>query len=216
MDGLDEVTQLVCVRHGQTAWNAEGRLQGQLDIPLDSRGQAQAEALAAALQEEDLDQVFCSDLIRCRQTLAPLLARRSLPVAWHAGLRERCFGAFQGHTWAELEALNPEAVRLWKAREPDFAAPDGESLNQFRGRVLAVVRELAKQHAGQRLLLVTHGGVLDCLYRAALGLDLQASRSWRLGNAAINRVMVTAGQLHLVGWGDEGHLPALDPVIAPE
>lgn len=209
MGGLDEVTRLVCVRHGQTDWNAQGRLQGQLDIPLNEQGLAQANALAAALLDEALEQVFCSDLQRCRQTLAPLLARRSLPVQWHVGLRERCFGDFQGHTWAELGEREPDAQQRWKARDPDFAAPGGESLRQFSERVLGVVRELSAQHAGQTLLLVTHGGVLDCLYRAALGLDLQAARSWRLGNAAINRLMVSGGQLHLVGWADEGHLPAL-------
>ncbi len=207
MDGLDDVTRLVCVRHGQTGWNAEGRLQGQLDIALDATGEAQAEALAGALQDESLDHVFCSDLQRCRQTLAPLQRRRALPVEWQTGLRERCFGEFQGLTWAELSERDPEAARRWKLREPDFAAPGGESLRIFSERVLAAVRALAARHAGQSLLLVTHGGVLDCLYRAALGLDLQAPRSWRLGNAAINRLMVSGGQLHLVGWADESHLP---------
>ncbi len=209
MSGLDEVTQLVCVRHGLTNWNAEGRIQGQLDIPLNPQGEAQAQALADALQEEAVDQVFCSDLQRCRQTLAPLLARRGLPVQWHTGLRERSFGEFQGQTWAELAEREPEAVQRWRARDPVFAAPGGESLSAFSERVLSVVRQLAAQHAGRHLLLVTHGGVLDCLYRAALGLDLQAPRSWRLGNAAINRLMVTSGQLHLVGWADDGHLSAL-------
>ncbi|HLO92936.1 MAG TPA: histidine phosphatase family protein [Burkholderiaceae bacterium] len=207
MGGLDELTHLVCVRHGQTEWNAQGRLQGQLDIPLNEQGLAQAEALALALQDESLDQVFCSDLQRCRETLAPLLARRGLPVQWHAGLRERCFGDFQGHTWAELGEREPEALQRWKSRDPDFAAPGGESLRVFSDRVLEVVRGLAARHAGQTLLLVTHGGVLDCLYRASLGLDLQAARSWRLGNAAINRLLVSGGQLHVVGWADEGHLP---------
>ncbi len=209
MDGLDEVTRLVCVRHGQTDWNAQGRIQGQLDIDLNPLGQAQALALAAALQDEGLDQVVCSDLRRCRQTLAPLLLQRTLPVRWHAGLRERSFGDFQGQTWVELAAREPEALQRWKSRDPDFSAPGGESLRAFSERVLAVVRELAAAHAGQTLLLVTHGGVLDCLYRAALGLDLQAARSWRLGNAAINRLMVSGGRLHLVGWADETHLPAL-------
>ncbi|MBB2486698.1 histidine phosphatase family protein [Mitsuaria sp. WAJ17] len=205
---MDEVTRLVCVRHGQTDWNAQGRIQGQLDIDLNTQGHAQAQALAAALQDEDFDQVVCSDLQRCRQTLAPLLTRRALPVRWHAGLRERSFGDFQGHTWIELGEREPEALQRWKARDPEFAAPGGESLQVFSARVLAVVRELAAAHAGQALLLVTHGGVLDCLYRAALGLDLQAARSWRLGNAAINRLMVSGGRLHLVGWADEAHLPA--------
>ena len=210
MGGLDAVTQLVCVRHGQTHWNAKGRIQGQLDIPLNPLGESQAQALAEALQDEPLDQVCCSDLQRCRQTLAPLLARRDLPVQWHAGLRERSFGDFQGQTWAELGAREPEALLRWRARDPDFAAPGGESLCRFNERVLAVVRLLAERHAGQRLLLVTHGGVLDCLYRAALGLDLQAPRSWRLGNAAINRLMVTEARLHLIGWADEGHLAPLN------
>jgi len=209
MSGLDEVTRLVCVRHGQTDWNVQGRIQGQLDIALNEQGLTQAQALAAALQGEDLDHVVCSDLQRCRQTLAPLLAQRALPVQWHAGLRERSFGEFQGHTWAELGEREPEALQRWKSRDPDFSAPGGESLSVFSGRVLAVVRELAAGHAGRTLLLVTHGGVLDCLYRASLGLDLQAARSWRLGNAAINRLMVSGGRLHLVGWADEGHLPAL-------
>lgn len=209
MDQLDRVTSILAVRHGETAWNRESRIQGQLDIPLNALGLAQAQRLAQALREQPIDAIYSSDLSRARQTAEAVAALASLPVQANACLRERGFGSFEGLTWAEIEEQWPAECGRWRRREPDFAAPGGESLERFYERAVDAVQALARRHPGQTLLVVAHGGVLDCLYRAAARQPLQAPRSWTLGNAAINRLLYSDAGLTLVGWNDDQHLAGL-------
>ena len=123
-----------------------------------------------------------------------------------ATLRERGFGAFEGHTWTEIEQRWPEDSLRWRRREPGFGPGGGETLRDFYARSVAAVLRLASAHPGQTIAVVAHGGVLDCLYRAALAIELQAPRTWQLGNAAINRLLWTPEQLAVIGWNDVGHL----------
>jgi probable phosphoglycerate mutase len=202
------VTRILAVRHGETAWNHDTRIQGHTDIDLNERGRWQAAQLAQALAEEPIDAFYASDLSRALETARAVARRHDRPVHTHNGLRERCFARFQGHTWAELEARYPEESTAWRKRVPDFAPPGGESLLQLQARVVAAVNELAARHPGEQLLMAVHGGVLDILYRAATRLELQAPRSWELTNTAINRLLWTPEGLSLVGWADTGHLQA--------
>lgn len=203
-----QVTRVLAIRHGETAWNAETRMQGQLDIPLNAVGRWQAERVAAALADETIDAVYASDLLRATETAAPLARARGVRVVTDAGLRERCFGEFQGLTFDEVAARWPDGSRRWRRREPDFAPAGAESLRDFSARCVDAAQRLAAAHPGQCVALVAHGGVLDCLYRAATRVDLQAPRSWLLGNAAINRLLLTPLGFTLVGWNDTGHLDA--------
>lgn len=201
-----QATRILAIRHGETAWNRDTRIQGHLDIPLNDTGLWQAGRAAEALRDEALAAVYASDLSRAHQTASAIAGALSLSVQTHTGLRERCFGVFQGRTWTELEAGWPDAARAWRQRVPDFAPEGGESLLQLRERVLATLAELAARHLGEQIVVVAHGGVLDILYRAATGVELQAPRSWDLGNAAINRLLWTPQGLSLVGWADTHHL----------
>lgn len=207
--GLDQVTTVVAVRHGETAWNRETRIQGQLDIPLNSLGLAQAQRLAQALDGQGLHAIYSSDLARARQTAEAVANLQGLTVLLDAGLRERGFGMFEGLTWAEIETRWPAESERWRRRDPEFAAQGGESLQDFYGRAVATVETLAARHPGQTVLIVAHGGVLDCLYRAAARQSLQAARSWTLGNASINRLLYSQSGLTLVGWNDDNHLAGL-------
>lgn len=205
------VTRILAIRHGETPWNRDARIQGQIDIPLNETGRWQAERTAAALADEPIDALYASDLRRARQTAEAIARRHGLALQTHPGLRERHFGDFQGRTWAELERQHPEVVRAWKAREPDFAPPGGESLLVLRARVEATFAELAARHAGGQIAVVAHGGVLDILYRAAARVELQAPRAWAMGNAAIHRVLWTADSgFALLSWGDTRHLEEAD------
>lgn len=204
-----DATRLVAIRHGETAWNAQSRLQGQLDIPLNALGRAQAARLGPALQHEGLAAVYASDLSRAWQTAQALAAPLGLTVQADAGLRERCFGTLQGLTYDEIDRQWPELARRWRRRDPDFAPDGGESLVRFQDRCLSAARRLAAAHVGQAVALVCHGGVLDCLYRVATGIALDAPRSWTLRNAGINRLLVTPQGFTLVGWNDAAHLDAL-------
>ncbi|SEL79687.1 probable phosphoglycerate mutase [Roseateles sp. YR242] len=204
-----ESTLILAIRHGETAWNREGRLQGHLNLPLNELGERQAERLGEALADESIQAVYASDLDRAATTARALALPHGLTVTTDVRLRERSFGRFEGKLWTELEAESPEAALRWRQRDPDFEPPGGESLNTFYARCVAAASALASAHPGQTVALVAHGGVLDCLYRAATRVDLQAPRSWVLGNASINRLIYTPQGFSLVGWNDDHHLQGL-------
>jgi probable phosphoglycerate mutase len=207
----EEATRILAIRHGQTAWNADSRIQGHTDIALDDVGEWQAQRLALALGEDELQAIYSSDLMRARQTAAPLAAHNGLQARVDPGLRERGFGEFEGLSFKQIEQRWPDQAEAWRRRDPDFGARGGEVLRDFRDRVLAAVTRLARSHRGQSIALVTHGGVLDLLYREATRLALDAPRTWQLANASINRLLHSGEGLVLVGWADVGHLePAHD------
>lgn len=202
-----EATRIIAIRHGETAWNVDTRIQGQLDIPLNERGRWQAEQAALALAGEAIDAIYTSDLWRAYDTALCIDKAKGVRLATREGLRERGFGAFQGKTFAEIEAAWPDQALVWRKRDPHWAPPGGgESLLTMRERATDAVAELAARHLGQQIVVVTHGGVLDMLYRAATRLDLQAPRTWTLDNAAINRLLWTPEGFALVGWADGRHL----------
>ena len=206
---MPSATRIIAVRHGETDWNVDTRIQGQLDIGLNAYGRWQAEQAARALADEVFDAIYASDLSRAHDTALTIAAqsRAQTPVQVHAGLRERAFGKFEGHTFATIEARWPEESRLWRIREPHFApSGGGESPAQILERVANTVNSLAERHLGQQILVVTHGGVLDALYRLATRQSVNAPRTWQLGNAAINRLLWTPEGLTLVGWADMQHL----------
>ncbi len=201
-----DVTRLIVIRHGETAWNVDTRIQGQLDIPLNATGEWQAGRLGEALSGEPIAAVYASDLRRAWQTAEAVAGPHRLQVVADTGLRERGFGRFEGMTFAQIDAELPEQARLWRTRDTAFAPEGGESLITFRDRVTRTVDALAARHPGELTVLVAHGGVMDVLYRAATRQALQAPRTWALGNAAINRLLWTPEGLALVGWADAGHL----------
>ncbi len=201
-------TRLLAIRHGETAWNVDTRIQGHLDIPLNETGLQQARWLAQSLAERDAVQAnYARDLARAHVTAQTIAQAMGLTVSLHPGLRERAFGDFQGRTLAEIEAELPQEALHWRQRSPEWTPPGaGESLLALRERVLATVEALASRHVGEQIVLVAHGGVMDVLYRAATRLDLQAPRTWSLPNTAVNRLLWTPEGLSLVGWADTSHL----------
>ncbi len=210
-------TRILAIRHGETLWNVDTRIQGHLNIDLNETGRWQAERVGHALAEEPIHAIYSSDLRRAFETaqaIANAPARLNASVAQplevtpHLQLRERHFGHLQGKTWAEIETEHANECKLWRDRDPHWAPSGGESLTVLRERISTCVNELASQHMGEQIVLVAHGGVMDALYRLATNQSVQAPRSWFLGNAAINRLLWTPQGLSLVGWGDVSHLDA--------
>lgn len=203
-------TNIILIRHGETAWNAERRLQGHLDIALNAEGMRQAAALGAALAGEQIDAVISSDLQRAHQTAVAVAATRGVPVGIDPMLRERCYGGFEGLLYAEIEQRFPAEFAAWQARDIDSVMPAGarvaESFRQFFDRCASAIVSHAARHPGRTVALVAHGGVLECAYRAALGLSLESPRNFPVMNASINRFRVTDGKLALVSWGEVAHL----------
>jgi 2,3-bisphosphoglycerate-dependent phosphoglycerate mutase len=201
-----DAARIIAIRHGETAWNVDTRIQGQLDIPLNDTGRWQAHRLALALAGEPITALYSSDLWRAYDTALSVSSATGLPVVTDEGLRERGFGVFEGKTFAEVEALWPAQSMRWRRRDPEFAPEGGETLIDFRDRVTRTAHALAARHVGEQIVMVGHGGVMDVLYRIATGQDLQAPRTWQLGNAAINRLLWTPDGFTLVGWSDTWHL----------
>jgi probable phosphoglycerate mutase len=201
---------IILIRHGETAWNAERRLQGHLDIPLNAEGERQAKLLAEALAPESIDLVAASDLQRARQTAQAVATTRSLPVHIAPGLRERCYGGFEGLLYSEIEHRFPAEFAAWQARDIDGVLPNGknrgESFRDFYTRSTDAILALAAAHPGRTLALVAHGGVLECAYRMALGLPLETPRDFKVFNASINRFRIEDGKLVLQSWGEVAHL----------
>ncbi len=197
--------RLCLVRHGETDWNAAGRIQGQLDVPLNARGQQQAQAVAAALATQPFNAVFSSDLSRAQQTAAAVAQRQQLPVQTLNGWRERHHGRMQGQTYCELASSWPEGHQRLRARDPDFEVDGGESLRQLAARCRHNLTELTA--LGQPcVLVVTHGGVLDVLHRLVCGEPLHTPRRVAIRNCAIHWLEHLGGTWTVLSWGDETHL----------
>ena len=201
-----QATRILAIRHGETLWNVDSRIQGHLNIGLNDTGRWQAERLGVALKDEPITAIYASDLSRAHDTALAVSRRTGVPVQAEPGLRERSFGEFEGRTFAEIETALPEQAKRWRQRDPSFTPAGGESLLMLKARVLSVAARLAAQHPGEQIALFAHGGVMDILYRAATRLDLQAARTWTLGNTAINRLLWSPEGFSLVGWADVQHL----------
>ena len=201
------ITTLVMVRHGETAWNAEGRIQGHMDIALNRLGIAQAKAVGKRLAREQFDAIYSSDLIRAYHTARPAVPDPERIIVRDRRLRERHLGVLQGLTGEEAMAGHPAAWKVFKSRNPELALEGGESLGGFSRRVVDFVEDILGKHAGGRILLVTHGGVLDAVYRHALGMPLSASRDFPIYNASVNVLCHDDRGWSIESWGDVSHLP---------
>ena len=196
------------VRHGETAWNAEGRVQGQLDIPLSATGLAQAQCVAGVLCTGSFSALYASDLERVRQTAQPAAEKLGLRICVDPALRERHYGTFQGLTYAEAKRTLPADYARFKAKEPDFAFGTGESLRAFFQRSIACLESIARRHRDEEVLVFTHGGVLEMAYRHATGCGLSTPRTCELPNAALNWIEVDGALWRVLGWADCSHLVA--------
>ena len=212
------MTDLLFIRHGETDWNRQQRFQGQIDVPLNATGMAQAARVAERLAADRHDALFSSDLQRARETAAPLGAAWRMPPLALPGFREQNFGVLEGLDVPTIQARHPDLWQRWLEHRADFALPGGESLRQFHARVMAAVRELAAAHAGARLAVVTHGGVLDMLWRSAHQQPLDGLRRCEIPNTGINRLRWRNGLLLIDHWADAAHLqglPEQPPTNAP-
>jgi len=213
------MTRILLIRHGETAWNAVRRLQGHIDIPLSPTGERQAEALARALAAEPLDAIISSDLGRALQTAQAVEAHHPrLPLHTDPGLRERGYGAFEGLLYTEIAERYPVEFAEWQARDVDAVMPAGdrvaESFRQFFQRCQDGIARWAERYPQQSILIVAHGGVLECAYRAARGLSIDGPRDFQVKNASINRFTFDKGVLSLDQWGEVAHLSAsLDDIV---
>lgn len=208
------MTDLIVIRHGETDWNRQHRFQGQIDVPLNAIGQEQADRVAQALADEPLDLIITSDLQRASAT-AEAVARRHrhapalLPLPetlW----REQGFGVLEGLDVSTIRSQHPALWQQWLRHEADYALPGGAESNvMFHARVMRALRALLAAHAGRRVAVFSHGGVLDMLWRTAQGQPLSGPRTCEIPNTGINRLRWDGGALRIVQWAQADHLQGL-------
>jgi len=208
------MTEFIFIRHGETDWNRQQRFQGQIDVPLNTTGHHQAARLAARLAQTPHDLLFSSDLVRARETAAPLAAAWRLPVLPLPGLREQGFGILEGLDVPTIQSEHADLWAAWLVHQADFVLPGGESLRSFHRRVLDTVTRLAVEHPGHRLAVVTHGGVLDMLWRTAHALPLDGRRDCEIPNTGINELHWRDGRLAIERWADVAHLDGIEAAAA--
>jgi probable phosphoglycerate mutase len=206
-------TRFIVVRHGETQWNVEQRIQGNGDSPLTARGLAQAEAIAERLATEPFDALVASDLGRAMQTAERIARRTGHRVIRDPRLRERHFGEGEGLTYAEIDRLHPGAFSRTREMDPDYRVPGGETRREFHARILHAFESLADEHDGQRIAVVAHGGVLAAIYRVIHGIAVAEPHTIPIANAAYNAVSFTADRWSLEAWDDVAHLPAAAPFV---
>ncbi|HWI82566.1 histidine phosphatase family protein [Ramlibacter sp.] len=205
------MTELILVRHGETDWNRELRFQGHVDVGLNAIGLEQARRLAARLGGEPAHHLYASDLLRAQQTAQPVAQQLGLAGVTEPALREQSFGLVDGMRVDDIKAQHPQAWAAWLQFDEDYGMPGGESTRQFHARVTDAVYRIARDHRGATLVIVTHGGVLDMIYRTARSMSLSGPRQSEIPNAGVSRVLVRERTIEIVSWADTSHLADLPP-----
>jgi probable phosphoglycerate mutase len=202
-------TKIILIRHGETNWNAEGRIQGHLPVPLNRRGLAQAAAVADRMKNVTVDAVYSSDLLRAHQTAEAIARLDGHEIHDDARLREWDLGMLSGLLRTEAERDHPQAARIYREYLVEAPIPGGESIRQRFERVTEAVEEIAGRHDGQRVLIVTHGGPLGDCYRRAVGKGVEERMKIDLLNASVNRIRIEEGRWELEAWAQVSHLEAI-------
>ena len=205
------MTELVLIRHGETDMNRELRFQGHVNVSLNATGLEQARRLAARMAGQQADAVYASDLLRAQQTARPIASELALQPVPESGLREQSFGRVDGMRVDDIKAQHPEAWEGWLRFEEHYAMPEGESTHHFHNRVMEAMYRLVAAHPGGKVVVVTHGGVLDMIYRTARSLGLNGPRQSDIPNAGLNRIRVRGEAIDILDWADTRHLADLPP-----
>jgi probable phosphoglycerate mutase len=205
------ITRFCLVRHGETDWNAARRLQGHTDIDLNARGLAQAKQMAHALKKINLqfDVLYTSDLQRAAKTALAIEQLFNTAAIRNAQLRERHLGALQGLTTDEAPLREPALWQSHLSRNIEENLRDGESIQQFSDRIKTALEKIRTDHSGKTILLVSHGGALDMMYRVASNQALDAEKAVTVPNASLNWISHDGHSWRVDGWADTSHLDAL-------
>lgn len=208
--GTMDYTEIYLIRHGETTWNVERRWQGQKDSPLSENGVAQAAAIGQRLAGVDLNEIYASDLLRTAETARQIATHHPLEVIHDARLRERKGGILEGLTGAEVKEQHPEiAKKMEGGWPPDFAPPGAESAIDLLDRCNSVLVDLAREHAGERIAVVSHGGLMRVFLQNVLGVPLDRPFAMPIGNTSLNILHYgnfRHGPWRAITLGDTAHI----------
>ncbi len=204
------MTELYLIRHGETEWNRSGHHQGQMDSALTQTGIEQAKAMGKRLKNEGhtFAAIYTSDLYRARHTaelIAATLGQQEI-IQDALPLRERALGVLEGLTYPEIEEQLPEDYELHTVGDPHYRPEGGESWADTFSRACPFLREICRKHDGEKIMAVSHGGVLGMALRDALGLTLLPPRRFSLPNVGLNVFSYSDHNWTLNTWGDTSHM----------
>lgn len=199
-------TRITIVRHGETEMNIAFILQGHLDSPLTKNGVEQAELLAETIKNKSFDFFYSSDLGRAMFTANIINKHLQYNIIENETLRERAFGIMEGMSLNDAKLECPEVYQAYITRHPTYDVPKGESLEKFSARIMGELNRLAQKHIGKHILIVAHGGVLDCVIRSIFNIKLEEKRAFTIRNTSVNTFTVEDQNWILEEWGNVEHL----------
>jgi 2,3-bisphosphoglycerate-dependent phosphoglycerate mutase len=202
--------RIILVRHGETDWNATGRLQGQSDTPLNASGRLQAQQAAQRLAREPVTALYASDLARAFETATIIGQALGLNVVTSPHLRERRYGAWEGLTASEIQVRYPAEFAAWRARAVDFAPPQGETQTQLLTRALSELQTISHRHPGEEVVVVTHGGLCYVFLAHILGSVNGDKQEFSFGNASLHTLEVTGERWAAISLNEIAHLQHAD------
>ena len=198
--------RLLLVRHGETPWNAEGRIQGHSDVGLSEKGKQQASMIAGRLANVRVDAAYSSDLVRCQDTAKVILERHNIPLQTTPELRERFYGVFEGLTMAERQTRFPELFAASVINDLDFAPTDGESPRETLRRMTPVMDQIRNSHANETALIVGHGGSLRAAIISLMALPAESTWSFVMGNCSLSVFDTYPNNTVMLLYNDTSHL----------
>jgi len=178
-------TEIILIRHGETEWNSQKRMQGHSNSDLSEVGRGQIQALGELMKNVSFDHIYSSDSLRARQTAEAITQYSGHTLQFDQRIREKNLGVFEGLTSTEAKERHPEVYRLFKTAGANYVIDEGESTQQLLERALEFIEEIRLRHPQERVVMVTHGGVVRVLMKHALGLSIDAPTRFIIKNTGI-------------------------------
>jgi len=178
-------TEIILIRHGETEWNSQKRMQGHSNSDLSEVGMGQIQALGELMKNVSFDHIYSSDSLRTRQTAEAITQYSGHTLQFDQRIREKNLGVFEGLTSTEAKERHPEIYRLFKTAGANYVIDEGESTQQLLERALEFIEEIRLRHPKERVVMVTHGGVVRVLMKHALGLSIDAPTRFIIKNTGI-------------------------------
>jgi probable phosphoglycerate mutase len=205
-------TEIILIRHGETEWNSQRRMQGHSNSDLSAVGRGQIQALGELMQDVNFDHIYCSDSLRARQTAEAITQYSGHTLQFDQRIREKNLGVFEGLTSAEARERHPEVYRLFKSAGSNYVIDEGESTQQLLERALEFIEEIRLRHLEERIVMVTHGGVVRVLMKHTLGLSVDAPTRFQIKNTGIFRLVWNENWL-VTQMGGVSHLENLNESV---
>ena len=199
-------TEVILIRHGETEWNVAQRFQGHQDSDLTEKGKFQVETLGVRFQEEELDQLYSSDLLRTRKTAEAVSRGTGRQVELDVRLREKNLGIFEGLNVSEIQKKYSDAYKAFNTGGSRYRIKSGESTLDLLVRGLEFLEEIRKKHEGRKIGIVTHGGFIRVILKNSLGMSQDTPTRFIIPNTSVHRIIWRKEKWVVSSMGDVFHL----------